>query len=317
MFYSAAIIYLVVPLLVFGLSQYALRAYRKDLRQLPGPILARFSNLYRLWLVASGDAPAKYRQVHEEYGPIVRVGPNHVDISDSSMLPVIYGIGSKFTKTPFYSTMDVYYQGAAMPSMFSTTDPVFHKNFKVPVSQLFSMTNMKKFEPYADECTDIFMKAMRDLEGQAVDLGAWVQWYAFDVVASLTFQRRFGFMEERRDIHSMIDRLDKGLRYIGLVTQYPQAHAWLMGNRPLMGVLKKLIPNLPDPLGFLIQVGVMSWPRCLLLTQTQFTEDEIARYDLQEKQPGRTDMLAQIRAKEAKDGKLSHRDMVNHLSNNL
>lgn len=78
---------------------YTLRVvFRPGLRQLPGPLLARFSGLYRLSLVWGSEAPANYRKLHENYGPIVRVGPNHVSVSDPSMIPVIYGIGSKFIK---------------------------------------------------------------------------------------------------------------------------------------------------------------------------------------------------------------------------
>ena len=73
-------------------------ALRSDLTRLPGPSFARFSGLYRLSLVSGGDAPRQYRNVHEQYGTIVRVGPNHVSVSDPNAIPVIYGIGSKFLK---------------------------------------------------------------------------------------------------------------------------------------------------------------------------------------------------------------------------
>jgi hypothetical protein len=71
---------------------------RPGLRRLPGPFLARFSGLYRLSMVAGGRAPGEYQKIHEKYGRIVRVGPNHVSISDPSMIPLVYGIGSKFLK---------------------------------------------------------------------------------------------------------------------------------------------------------------------------------------------------------------------------
>lgn len=35
---------------------------------------------------------------------------------------------------------------------------------------------------------------MRKHAGEAVDLSEWLQYYAFDVVGSMTFQHRFGFM---------------------------------------------------------------------------------------------------------------------------
>ena len=72
--------------------------FREGLRSLPGPLLARVSGLYRLSLVFDGHAPERYRELHQKYGNIVRTGPNHVSISDASMIPTIYGIGSKFLK---------------------------------------------------------------------------------------------------------------------------------------------------------------------------------------------------------------------------
>lgn len=141
-----------------------------------------------------------------------------------------------------------------MDSLFTTRDPHHHKALKTPVAQLFSMTNMKNFEPYADECTHIFENTMLDLEGKTLDLAVWLQWYAFDVIACITFQRRFGFMEQRKDIDGMIGSLDHGLRYIGVVSQFPSWHGWLIGNRLLMSTLASLFPNLPDPLGKFMDV---------------------------------------------------------------
>ena len=84
----------------FGLVllDYARTFFRKGLRKLPGPLLARFSGLYRLSMVAKGDSPQNYRRIHHQYGRLVRVGPNEVSVSDPSEIPKIYGIGSKFYK---------------------------------------------------------------------------------------------------------------------------------------------------------------------------------------------------------------------------
>ena len=310
-------------------------ALRKGLRTLPGPFLAKISGLYRLSLVYNGDAPRRYRKLHEEYGPIVRVGPNHVSVSDASMIPIIYGIGSSYMKvnqplrwnslsklttsltwikTPFYKTMTPFVNGKILESMFTTRDPAYHKALKGPVAQLFSMTNMRNYETYADECTSIFAQAMRSLHGQPVDLAIWLQWYAFDVIASITFQRRFGFMEQQQDVHNLISGLDAGLQYVKLVGQFPALHPWLMGNRPLMNFLASVFPNLPDPLAKFIEAGPLLDNARSILTEHQITEEEIMRYDLQEKQSERTDFLAQLRSR---GDKMTQMDMLNHLSNNL
>lgn len=107
-----------------------------------------------------------------------------------------------------------------MDSMFTERDPQVHKALKAPVAQLFSMTNMRNYEVYADQCTGLFVDAMRELEGQPVDFAQWLQWYAFDVIGSLTFQRRFGFLEQRKDVDSMMKKINDGLEYVKLIGQF-------------------------------------------------------------------------------------------------
>lgn len=71
---------------------------KPGLRSIPEPFLARFSPFYRLLKISKGNAPVFYWQLHETYGPIVRTGPNTVDITDPKAVPIIYGINSKFFK---------------------------------------------------------------------------------------------------------------------------------------------------------------------------------------------------------------------------
>lgn len=77
-----------------------------------------------------------------------------------------------------------------MPSMFSIRDSVEHQSLGRPVAQKFSMSSIKSLEPFADECTKIFVDAMKDLEGQQIDLGAWLQRYGFNVIGAITFQHQ-------------------------------------------------------------------------------------------------------------------------------
>jgi hypothetical protein len=137
------------------------------------------------------------------------------------------------------------YNGVPIDSMFTARDPAIHKSLKTPVASLFAMSNMRNYEPYVDECTQLFADAMRDLEGQTVDLAVWLQWYAFDVVAGLTFQRRFGFLEQRKDVNDMIGQLDAGLDSVRVLGQYPVLDSpakWLLQHvLPLLGRYSPLV----------------------------------------------------------------------------
>lgn len=119
------------------------------------------------------------------------------------------------------------------------------------------MSSIKSLEPFADECSEIFINAMKDMEGQKIDLGAWLQWYAFDVIGAITFQRRFGFMEKREDVLGMIAGLEDGLRYAGVVSQIPRLHHWFMGNiRVAKFMAAQPFVKIPDPLRTMVQVSI-------------------------------------------------------------
>lgn len=74
------------------------KATTSELRSLPGPFLARFSIYYRFWLVSTGRGPIKYLELHEKYGSVVRTGPNHVSLSDPSMISILYDMKNTFLK---------------------------------------------------------------------------------------------------------------------------------------------------------------------------------------------------------------------------
>ena len=64
---------------------------RSPLDTFPGPALARYSNIWRLVKVWRGDSHKTYQKLHERSGKIVRIGPNCLHVSDSSLIQTIYG----------------------------------------------------------------------------------------------------------------------------------------------------------------------------------------------------------------------------------
>ena len=72
--------------------------YRENLRYIPGPFWASTLPFDRLITSASGQQQWKHIQYYENYGPFVRVGPNHVSISPGEFITQIYGIGNAYPK---------------------------------------------------------------------------------------------------------------------------------------------------------------------------------------------------------------------------
>ena len=53
---------------------------------------------------------------------------------------------------------------------------------------MYSLTSIKSYEPYVDDCIDILLKRFDEFAatGEEVNLQHWMQCYAFDVIGEIT-----------------------------------------------------------------------------------------------------------------------------------
>lgn len=79
-------------LALWSLNSYVL------LHQIPGPLLAAFSNLPRVSWVLSNQAHDIHINLHQKYGKLVRFGPNMVSVGDPAEIQNLYSFTGKFTK---------------------------------------------------------------------------------------------------------------------------------------------------------------------------------------------------------------------------
>lgn len=89
---------------------------------------------------------------------------------------------------------------------------------------------MKELEPMNDECSTILCKKLDGLIGKDIDLGQWLHWYAWDVISSITFSNRLGFMESETDVQGIIQAIESRLVYNSIIGQAPYLHRFLFGN---------------------------------------------------------------------------------------
>jgi hypothetical protein len=74
------------------------RRYFHPLAKYPGPFLASITRWWMVTEIWSGKHEEHIRELHKKLGPIVRIAPNEVAISDPQAVKVIYSTGGGFTK---------------------------------------------------------------------------------------------------------------------------------------------------------------------------------------------------------------------------
>ena len=76
----------------------------------------------------------------------------------------------------------------AVPDLFTDPNPKRQATNRKEVASLFSMTNLVQMEPFVDECTELLVQTFADFASMdlSVDMGHWLQCYAFDVIGQIT-----------------------------------------------------------------------------------------------------------------------------------
>ena len=77
---------------------YLSTLFAYGLWDLPGPALAKVSNLWRLIEAWKGHQELALQDLHRKHGKIVQIGPNVVSITDPDAIEIIFGIKTDLPK---------------------------------------------------------------------------------------------------------------------------------------------------------------------------------------------------------------------------
>lgn len=215
--------------LVIGLVIVQLCRTWWRLKHIPGPFPASITNFARVRWVGTKRAHLILQETHDKYGEVVRIGPNMVSFSNPEAIPIIYPMRPGFPKVwnrcwvspsrilrltsvayqgDFYVTLRPYTRGGgALHAVFNTTNEKLHKQIKNPIAPIFSLTNTTSFEGLVDDVLKCLLEQFDQrfaAKGEIFDLGQWLQFFAFDVMGTMTFSKRYGFLDTGTDVNGML-----------------------------------------------------------------------------------------------------------------
>lgn len=110
-------------------------------------------------------------------------------------------------QSKFYNTMVPYTPKGALPAVFSSRDEEVHRRLRSPIVSLYSKPKVLPLEGFINKTIEVMTKQIdaRFVQSQETfDLALWLQYFAFDVMGTLTFSKRYGFLENGKDVNGMI-----------------------------------------------------------------------------------------------------------------
>ncbi|OBT75484.1 hypothetical protein VF21_04908 [Pseudogymnoascus sp. 05NY08] len=242
-----------VVLCILIVSKLLYNKYGTGLKDIPGPLAASFTDIWRLRLAWNRRPEVTHRQLHEQYGEVVRLGPNAVSVSNWEGVKKIYALKSGYDKSGFYPVQQTISKGRALHSLFNTTNKNFHAKLRRSVANAYSMSNLIQFEPLVDSTITAFTTQLEnravDKPGDegVIDLGTWLQFYAFDVIGELTFSQRLGFVDQGKDIDGIMAALEKLLDYVAVIGQMPWLDRLFLKNPITLWLNDKGLLNTSSP----------------------------------------------------------------------
>ena len=178
-------LFITLPVLLF-LSYVVYLHFLSPTSSIPGPF---FASISRLWLLKhswDGDMHRTMITLHAKHGKLVRTGPDEVSVSDLTAIKKIYGAGTKFRKSDWYSV----WQGHRKFDLFAERDERIHGTQRRLVSGIYAMNSLVQYQGQVDDAIVVMVEQMQKKGGEIVDLGVWLQLFAFGKYSIVNVQVR-------------------------------------------------------------------------------------------------------------------------------
>ncbi|KAJ9650828.1 hypothetical protein H2198_009876 [Neophaeococcomyces mojaviensis] len=219
---SATTLLTFLLVLASSILYYRLLANSHPLHHIPGPVIARSTQLYQLYQLYLGRPRVSQQRLHEQYGPVVRIGPNEVSICDASMLQPVFG-GKPWQKGTAYSFTASGGASTSETALSSIRDHDEHKARRRIWDRAFSISALKNYQPFialrVQQLCDQFDNIA--IKGETVDLQEWIHYLVFDVMTDLAWGGGGDATLRGRDPDGAIASLRYSLHLAGLTKALP------------------------------------------------------------------------------------------------
>ncbi|OAG11466.1 cytochrome P450 [Paraphaeosphaeria sporulosa] len=244
---------------VYAITLGIYRVYLSPLSHIPGPKLAAATRWYELYYDAYkvGKFYFEIEKMHEKYGPVVRINPFEVHISDPTYYNELYNMKLRLHKDPWYYSW-LYRPG----SIFATMNPDLHKLRSAPIKKGLSPTSISRVEHVLKEHLSRLMLRIQEHKdrGQLIHMTSAYRALATDIVTDISCPK---------SLH-LLDKPGMGHEFHEAIANYTMFAIW---NRQFtwIGPLLDSLPRWLVALQGDVALGIIDF----LVGQEQQAEDVI------------------------------------------
>ncbi|KAF2452465.1 putative benzoate 4-monooxygenase cytochrome P450 [Lineolata rhizophorae] len=176
--------------LAYVLCLYVYRLFFHPLARFPGPKLAALSNWYEFYheVVLQGKFTAHVKELHKQYGPIIRITPSELHIDDPEYYDQLYARAGRRDKYSYFSGRFGYASDS-----FSTVHHDLHRLRRKALSPMFSAKRISEFQPVIREKVDKLCQKFTEYQKDGKVLALNRPWMALttDIITEYAFARAY------------------------------------------------------------------------------------------------------------------------------
>ncbi|AEO60272.1 hypothetical protein MYCTH_2129362 [Thermothelomyces thermophilus ATCC 42464] len=222
-----------VVLLFFVAARSVYYAFFHPLAKVPGPKLYAFWDLAFLYHLVRGEWPHKLKQLHDEYGPVVRYTSKHVSFISPGAWKIIYGHRMAGQETFQKDRLSYRPTMSGYPNILIANDSD-HRRHRRLLSHAFSEKALRGQEDIMMRYVDLLMARLAEKAraGEVVDMVRWFNFTTFDLIGDLAFGQPFGCLSSG-EYHAWVAMIFKTVK-LGAFLEVIRRH-------PVLGILKSLL----------------------------------------------------------------------------
>ncbi|KAK5053854.1 hypothetical protein LTR84_001816 [Exophiala bonariae] len=183
----------IIAIVWFGRYIYGIA--RDPLKKVPGPFINRCVNWKLKFATISGRRMYYVHELHERYGPYVRLSPTEVTVSDPEGFIQIHKVSSGFTKANWYNEL----VNLERSTLFTMVDAKDHGARRRLMARAFSKTYLRQhWEGVVREKVRLCITKLLE-ESNGVGKANILKWWTLmttDVATHLMFGESFHMIEQ-------------------------------------------------------------------------------------------------------------------------
>ncbi|KAI2642491.1 cytochrome P450 monooxygenase-like protein [Xylaria nigripes] len=184
------------------------RLYFHRISSFRGPTIAAITKLWHVWNVRASTNHLFLLKMYEEYGTIVRTGPNEVTVFDSAAIDLLDGFGNETTRDVWYDIVH------PMTSAVFTRNKTEHKEGRKFWAQGLSSKATNDYYPRIAELVRELSSCISSYGDKPVDIDQVMSWYSWDVMGEILFGEDFGLTKSKQT-HPSIKNRERALALAG------------------------------------------------------------------------------------------------------